>query len=69
VWVTTGFVSVAAGALFIALDWPMLWRIAALGHFAATIMIVRALWLVRHGMPRQSPATGLPLAARPPFAT
>ena len=70
-WFILYFVSVAAGTLFITLEWPLLWRIAGLGHLVATLMIVRALWLVRHGMPRQSPATptGLPVAARPPFAT
>jgi hypothetical protein len=36
-------------------------------------MIVRALWLVRHGMPRRgqpavSSGGGLPLASHPPFA-
>ncbi len=70
-WFILYFAAVAAGTLFIALDWPMLWRVAVLGHLIATLMIVRALWLVRHGMPKQSPArpTRLPLAARRPFAT
>lgn len=70
-WFILYFASVAAGTLFIALDWPMLCRAAVLGHLVATLMIVRALWLVRHGMPKQSQPTptGLPFAARPPFAT
>lgn len=70
-WFVLYFVCVAAGTLFIALGWPMLWRAAVVGHLVATFMILRALWLVRHGMPRQSPAapTRLPVAARPPFAT
>ena len=70
-WFILYFVAVAAGTLFILLGWPMLWRVAVLGHLLATLMILRALWLVRHGMPRSSPAApaGLPLAARPPFAT
>lgn len=70
-WFILYFVSVAIGALFAALEWSTLWRVAVLGHFAATIMIVRALWRVRYGMPQagQKPAPGLPVAARPPFAT
>jgi hypothetical protein len=70
-WFILYFVAVAAGTLFILLGWPMLWRVAVLGHLLATLMILRALWLVRHGMPRSSTAApaGLPVAARPPFAT
>lgn len=70
-WFILYFASVAAGTLFILLGWPLSWRIAVLGHLAATLMIVRALWLVRHGTPGQSPAqpTGPPLAAQPPFGT
>lgn len=70
-WFILYFVSVAAGALSIALGWSMLWRIAVLGHLLATLMILRALWFVRRSRPRASPAlpAGLPTAARPPFAT
>lgn len=70
-WFVLYFAAVAAGTLFIALGWPMLWRVAVLGHLLATLMILRALWLVRHGMPRSSLATptGLPMAAHSPFAT
>lgn len=70
-WFILYFVAVVAGALFIAIGWPMLWRVAVLGHLLATFMILRALWLVRHGLPRASTATprGVPIAARPPFAT
>lgn len=70
-WFILYFASVALGTVFIALDWPMLWRVAVLGHLVGTLMIVRALWLVRRDTPRQLPAvpTGLFLAARPPFAT
>jgi hypothetical protein len=70
-WFILYFASVALGTVFVALDWPMPWRLAVLGHLVGTLMIVRALWLVRHGTPRQSPArpTGPPLAARPPFVT
>jgi hypothetical protein len=66
-WFILYFVAVAAGTVFIALEWSMLWRVAVLGHLVATLMIVRALWLVRHGIPRQSPAapTHLPFAAQP----
>jgi hypothetical protein len=70
-WFVVYFIAVAAGTLFIALGWPMLWRVAVLGHLLATLMILRALWLVRHGIPRSSPAipTGLPISARPPVTT
>lgn len=70
-WFVVYFIAVAAGTLFAVLDWPIFWRVAVLVHLLATLMILRALWLVRHGMPRSSPATpaGLPVAARPPFAT
>jgi hypothetical protein len=70
-WFILYFIAVAAGTLFIALGWPLFWRIAVLGHLFATLMILRALWLVRHGVPRSSSArpNGLSIAARPPFAT
>ncbi|MGH7032586.1 MAG: hypothetical protein ACREFL_02515, partial [Stellaceae bacterium] len=41
-WFILYFASVATGTLFIALDRPMLWRVAVLGHLVATLMIVRA---------------------------
>lgn len=70
-WFILYFAAVGAGTLFIALGWPTVWRIAVLGHLLATLMILRALWLVRHGVPRPSLTrpTGLPMAARPPFPT
>jgi len=73
-WFILYFAAVAAGTVFAAIDWPSWWQIAALGHLVATVMIVRALWLVRHGMPRRgqtagSSSTGRPLASHPPFAT
>ena len=51
-WFILYFAAVAAGTLFAASGWPILFRVAVLGHLVATIMIVRALWLVRHGVPR-----------------
>jgi hypothetical protein len=51
-WFVLYFGAVACGTLCIVLDWPMLWRIAAFVHLVATLMIVRALWLARHGAPR-----------------
>lgn len=53
-WFILYFGSVLAGACFILLEWRALWLIAGLGHLVATLMIVRALWLVRHGMPRHA---------------
>jgi hypothetical protein len=50
-WYILYFVSVAAGTILAALAWPALWRVAVAGQLAATLMIVRALWLVRHGTP------------------
>lgn len=70
-WFILYFVAVAVGTLSIAFGWPIFWRLAAIGHLAATLMIVRALWLARHGTPRQEQSTtppGLPLTARPPLA-
>ncbi|MDE2229635.1 MAG: hypothetical protein KGL11_11425 [Alphaproteobacteria bacterium] len=51
-WFALYFAAVAAGAVFAALGWTMLFRVAVLGHLVATLMIVRALWLVRQGAPR-----------------
>lgn len=48
-WFILYFASVAAGAILAAAAWPALWRVAVAGQLAATLMIVRALWLVRHG--------------------
>jgi hypothetical protein len=70
-WFILYFVCVAAATLFAALAWPVPWRIAVLGHLVAALMIARALWRARHGMPRRrrpAPAAGLPVAAPPPFA-
>ena len=71
-WFILFFASVAAATVFFALGWPALWRLAALGHLLATLMIVRALWLVRRRAPREgltSAPPDLALRARPPFAT
>lgn len=68
-WFVLYFVAVAAGTVFAALDWPTLWQIAVLGHFLATLMVLRALWLVRHGKPAISSPAGLPLAPHRPFTT
>jgi hypothetical protein len=72
-WFVLYFISVAAGTLFAALGWLLLWRGAALGQLVATLMIVRALWLVRHGLRGRgqgaAPLPGAPLSARSPFAT
>jgi len=71
-WFVLYFAAVAAGTLLVALDWRTLWPIAGLGQLAATLMIVRALWLVRHGMPRsgqKAAPADLAIPARPPFAT
>lgn len=68
-WFILYFVAVAFGTLCIALGWPVLWRIAVFGHLVATLMIVRALWLVRHGAPRHPKAIeprAAPAIAVPP---
>ncbi len=52
-WFILYFAAVAAGTLFAALGWPIAWRLAALGHLMATLMIARALWLVRYGTARR----------------
>ena len=62
-WFILYFIAVAAATLFIALGSPAAWRVAALAQLSATIMIVRALWLVRHGMPRQEARVALPGSA------
>ncbi|MGH7048346.1 MAG: hypothetical protein ACREE2_18370 [Stellaceae bacterium] len=71
-WFVLYFAAVAVGTVFAALAWPALWRVAVLGQLAATLMIVRALWLARRGVPRhgqrEAAPVGLPLAARPPSA-
>ncbi|MGH7001467.1 MAG: hypothetical protein ACREEA_08170, partial [Stellaceae bacterium] len=68
-WFLLYFVAVAFGTLCIALGWPVLWRIAVFGHLVATLMIVRALWLVRHSTPRRplsvEPSAALAIAAPP----
>jgi hypothetical protein len=65
-WFILYFAFVAIGTPFAALGWPAAWRVAVLGHLVAALMIVRALWLVRHGTPRGLPdasSSGLPGAA------
>ena len=66
-WFILYFASVGAGTIFISLEWHTLWLVAGIGHLAATLMIVRALWLVRHGVPRQGqkgvPPPDLPITA------
>jgi uncharacterized protein (DUF2249 family) len=63
-WFILYFASVAIGTLFAALGWPAAWRVAVLGHLVAAFMIVRALWLVRHGKPcsgvSDASSSGLP---------
>jgi len=65
-WFVLYFGAVAAGTVFGLLGWPQLWRIAIIGHLIASLMIVRALWIARHGMAGQGhlhrPATGTPAA-------
>ncbi len=61
-WFTLYFAAVALGALFGALDWTELWRLAIAGHLAATLMIVRALLLARRPL---SPAGAKPHADVP----
>lgn len=51
-WFLLYFAAVAAGTVFAALGWPILWRLAVCGHLLATAMIVRAFWLVRRRKPR-----------------
>ncbi len=64
-WFILYFAAVAAATVFIALDRPTLWRIAVFGHFVATLMLVRALWLVRHGAPRRAQPAGPRLGQTP----
>jgi Uncharacterized conserved protein (DUF2249) len=59
-WFILYFAAVAAATLFIALGWPSLSRFAVLGQLLASAMIVRALWLVRHGVPQQKATATLP---------
>jgi hypothetical protein len=65
-WFVLYFGAVAAGTAFGLLGWPQLWRIAITGHLVASLMIVRALWIARHGTAVQGrphrPATGTPAA-------
>lgn len=69
-WFVLYFVAVVVGTLCIALGWPILWRLAVLGHLVATAMITRALWLARYRAPREPQSLGVrpasPIAARPP---
>lgn len=57
-WFFLYFAAVAAGALFAALGWVLLWRLAVFGHLLATLMIARALWFARTGKPK--PAASVP---------
>lgn len=47
-WFWLYFVAVAFGFVAGVLGWTMIWRLAIASHLVATLMIVRALWLVRN---------------------
>lgn len=47
-WFWLYFAAVAVGFVAGVLGWTMIWRFAIAGHLFATLMIVRALWLVRN---------------------
>ncbi len=72
-WFILYFLAVAFGAVCGMLGWPLLWRAAILGHLIATLMIVRALWLVRYGTPRTAqprvPTFGPSAGSPSPLAT
>ena len=51
-WFVLYFAAVAIGTVFGMLGWSVPWRAAIFTHLLATLMIVRALWLVRHRAPR-----------------
>lgn len=53
-WFVVYFTAVAAGTVCAALGWTLGWRIAIGAHLLATLMIIKALWLVRHGVPRDA---------------
>ncbi len=65
-WFILYFGAVAAGTVFGLLGWPQFWRIAIIGHLVASLMIVRALWIARHGTTGQArpvrPVSGTPAA-------
>ncbi len=65
-WFILYFGAVAAGTIFGLLGWPQLWRIAIIGHLIASLLIVRALWMARHGTAGQArpgrPISGTPAA-------
>lgn len=58
-WFWLYFAAVALGFLAGLVGWTLLWRLAIAAHLTATLMIVRALWLVRRpkapAMGRQKP--------------
>ena len=64
-WFVLYFAAVALGAVFAGLGWAVPWRVAVAGHLVATLMIARALWLARYGIPK--PAAAVP--PLPPFAS
>lgn len=70
-WFLLYFAAVAAGTVLIVLGQPVLWRIAVLGQLLATLMIVRAIWLARFGVPRAPPAvpSARPFPMQPPIAS
>ncbi len=68
-WFVLYFAAVAAGTILAAVAWPALWRVAVAGQLAATLMIVRALWLVRHGAQPAALPAGLPSARGRPLSS
>lgn len=50
-WFVLYFAAVALGTVFGLLGRPLLWRAAILAHLIASLMIFRALWLVRRRAP------------------
>jgi len=71
-WFILYFAAVAIGTVFGVLGWPKPWRAAIFAHLVATLMIVKALWLVRHRAPRiarpRAPAVGPDTVPRSPFS-
>ncbi len=63
-WFILYFASVAAAAGFAALGFPLVWRFAVAGQLLATVMILRALWLVRRGLPEGPEMLAAPAAAQ-----